>query len=192
VITENQYIESAKELGVETAVIKAVSEVESSGDGFLESGEPKILFEPHVFWKQLKSKGINPADHVKGNEDILYEKWGTKPYGKVTEQHSKLQKAVKIDRESALMSASWGRFQIMGYHWLPLGYSSLQSFINAMYQSEDEHLKAFIKYVEVNKLTKHLKSKNWIKFAEGYNGSGYAQNKYPEKLEKAYKKYAQS
>lgn len=188
-ITENQYIESADQLNVDVATIKSVAEVESSGEGFLETGEPKILFEPHIFWKQLKKKGINPEDHVKGNEDILYQTWGTKPYGKVSEQHSRLQRAVEIDRETALMSASWGKFQIMAYHFESLEYPTLQSFINAMYESEDEHLKAFVKYVEVNNLTKYLQIRNWTKFAEGYNGSGYAKNKYPEKLEKAYKKY---
>jgi hypothetical protein len=188
-ITENQYQLSAKELGVDIATIKAVAEVESYGDGFLESGEPKILFEPHVFWDQLKKKGISSEDHTKGNEDILYPKWGMKPYGKVSEQHDRLQKAVKIDREAALMSASWGRFQIMGYNYKSLDYPDLQSFINSMYESEDEHLKSFVKYVEVNNLSKFLQKKDWISFSRKYNGPGFAKNKYPEKLAKAYEKF---
>jgi len=48
-ISENQFSTSAKSLNVEVASIKAVAEVESSGDGFLADGKPKILFEPHIF-----------------------------------------------------------------------------------------------------------------------------------------------
>jgi len=189
-ITEQQYIESAKQLNVEVAVIKAVAEVESSGEGFLSTGEPKILFEPHIFWKQLEERGIDPKLHVKGNEGILYEKWGEKPYGKISEQHDRLQKAVEINREAALCSASWGRFQVMGYNYSYLEYPSIQFFVNQMYKSEDEHLKAFLKYVEKNDLKGYLQKKDWTNFARGYNGKSFAKNKYPEKLLAAYKKYS--
>jgi hypothetical protein len=188
-ITENQYIESANYLGVDVATIKAVADVESTGNGFLPSGEPKILFEPHVFWQQLIKLGIDPKKIVKGNEDILYPKWGTKPYGKVSEQHIRLERATHINRDAALMSASWGRFQIMGHNYKSLQYESLQDFINAMYKNEDEHLKAFVKYVEVNNLVGFLQNKDWTNFAKGYNGPSYAKNKYPEKLAKAYEKF---
>src|ERR671917_272606 len=53
--------------------------VESNGSGFLKDGRPRILFEGHIFWKQLTDKGIPPGPYVKGNEDILYPKW-TKQY----------------------------------------------------------------------------------------------------------------
>jgi hypothetical protein len=189
-ITEEQYKESAKELNVEVAAIKAVAEVESSGNGFLSTGEPKILFEPHIFWKELEKRGIDPKLHVKGNEDILYEKWGEKPYGKESEQHFRLQRAIEINRDAALCSASWGRFQIMGNNYADLGYSSIQDFINAMYKSEDEQLHAFVKYVGVNGLSKYLQKKDWISFARRYNGPSFEKNKYPEKLAAAYKKFS--
>lgn len=54
-ITESQYVKCAELLNVEPAVIKAVAEVESNGEGFF-NGKPKILFEPHIFWKQLRKK----------------------------------------------------------------------------------------------------------------------------------------
>jgi hypothetical protein len=34
-----------------------------------------------------------------------------------------------------------------------------------------------------------LENLDWAKFARGYNGAGYKQNKYDEKLAAAYKKY---
>jgi len=78
---------------VETETIKAVAEVESSGDGFLASGHPKILFEPHVFWKELKKRGVNPT-LIAGSSDILYEKWGSLPYGKNSAQPERLKRAI--------------------------------------------------------------------------------------------------
>lgn len=191
-ITEQQYKASASELNVDVAAVKAVADVESGGEGFFSVGVPKILFEPHVFWKELRRVGIDPHQHVLGNDDILYPIQGTKPYGKFSQQHSRLERAAKIHREAALKSASWGKFQIMGYNYQLAGYTTLQDFINAMYKSEDEHLKAFVSYIKSRFLDDELKAKDWKAFARQYNGSFYWKNKYDTKLAAAYKKYSAS
>lgn len=189
-ITSKQFEDAAAMLGVEVAAIKAVAEVESSGNGFLSTGEPVILFEPHVFWRQLKAKGINP-DQVRNdtNKDILYPKWGDLPYGRPSEQHGRLKRAVDINREAALQSASWGRFQIMGYHYKACGCDTLQDFINAMYKDEGEHLRLFCNYLKNSRLDVPLKRKDWTSFARGYNGAGFEKNNYHKKLNTAYLKY---
>ena len=189
-ITENQYKEIANDLGVEVAVIKAVNEVESDGDAFLSDGRPKILFEGHIFWRQLKPKGIDPNDHVKGNEDILYENWTREHYKGGAEEYDRLEQAMKIDEEAAMRSCSWGSFQIMGYHAEKLGFQDVFDFYYTLRTGEFENLKLFLKFCEVNNLLKHLRSKNWAAFARGYNGPGYKQNKYDTKLSQAYNKFA--
>lgn len=189
-ITEQQYKQIADDLGIEVAVIKAVEKVESRGEAFLSSGEPKILFEPHVFWRELERKGINPNDYLPAYSSILNSKWKAIPYGKVSQQHGKLQKAVEIDRESALKSCSWGKFQIMGFNYKLCGYSSVQDFINAMYKDEYNHLLAFVNFIKSAGLVKYLKTKNWAKFAEGYNGKSYKVHKYDIKLENAYNSFS--
>src|ERR1700730_9648876 len=120
-ITDNDFQAAAKTIGCEVAVIHSVESVESGGAGFLKDGSVVILFEPHIFWKELLKRGIDPKAHVSGNEDILYPVWGTKPYGPVTEQWSRLNRAMQIHREAALCSASWGRFQIMGFNYTACG-----------------------------------------------------------------------
>ena len=71
-LTESDFKHAAELLGVEVAAIKAVLEVETGNKGgFLAVGKPTILFEGHIFWSQLKNRGIDPAKHQKGNEDIL-------------------------------------------------------------------------------------------------------------------------
>lgn len=187
-ITEAKFHSTASDLGVEVAAIKAVAEVESSGNGFLPSGEPKILFERHVFYRQLKmAKGQEFADHVMSQ---LPDLCNTTPGGYTKDEHARLQHACAIDRNAALQSASWGAFQIMGYHWAALGYTSLQEFINAMYRSEDEHLEAFEQFIRVNGLADELQRKDFVGFARIYNGPAYAKNDYPGKMTRAYQKFA--
>ena len=50
-------IESAAALlGVEVAAVMAVSRVEAQGRGFLSDGRVKILFERHIFYRELQKK----------------------------------------------------------------------------------------------------------------------------------------
>lgn len=189
-ISEAKFQEVSKDLGIEVAVLKAVAEVESSGEGFLADGQPKILFEPHIFWKNLGKRGIDPNLYIKDNEDILYPKWKSGAYGKVSEQHSRLQRATKINREAALESASWGSFQVLLANWQSIGYESLQDFINDAYEGDDGHFEMFLKFIKANNLVKYLKTRQWAEFAKRYNGSSYKVNKYDTKLEAAYRKYS--
>lgn len=179
-IQECDFVTAANLLGCEVAAVKSVAEVESAGGGFQSDGKPKILFERHYFHRLTNGK------YSKTHPDISNPVAGG--YG--SNQHARLEKAAKLDRNAALQSASWGKFQIMGSHWKSLGYASLQEFINAMYASETEHLMAFVKFVKANGLDDELKRKDWAGFARGYNGPGYAKNKYDQKMAVAYKKFS--
>lgn len=187
-LSQDDIDQVAEDLGVEAAVVKAVRDVEAGGNGFF-GARPKILFEGHIFWKRLKEHGIAPQEHRVGNEDILYPEWTSenRRYYK-DDQYARLEKAKKIDEGAALESASWGLFQIMGYHWELLGYETVKAFVKAMYVSEAEHLKAFARFLKANNLVVHLKALDWAKFARAYNGPGYKQNRYDEKLAAAYER----
>lgn len=194
-LKEDDIVRVAKELGVEIAVVKAVNEIESSGRGYLIDGRVKILFEGHIFWQQLEERKIEPATLVKGNENVLYKSWTKKFYVGGKGEYARLDQAIKIldnekVAEAAYASASWGLFQIMGYHYKSLGYAEILQFVGEMKENEGQQLKMFSKFLTVNNLIKYLKNKQWAEFAKRYNGAGYKENKYDEKLEKAYKKYA--
>jgi hypothetical protein len=191
-ISKAQFENTAKDLGCEVAAIRAVSDVESGGAGFLSNGQPLILFEPHIFWKELRKRGINPADHVKGNEDILYPVWGSKPYGPYSSQHPRLERASKINRDAALSSASWGRFQIMGFNHKLCDCDTLQDFINKVYKSEDEHLELFERYIKNTHLDDELREHDWAGFARGYNGPLFSRNRYDQKLAAHYQTYSKA
>lgn len=182
-LTEDDYKQAAEKLGCEVAAIKAVSEVESGPHGaFLPSGDPVILFERHWFSKLTGGK------YDQGNPDISNRTPGG--YGPVSKQHERYQQAAALDADAAIQSASWGRFQVMGFHWKTLGYPSLKDFVDGMYVSEANHLDSFVRYIEKNGLAKHLKNKNWAALAQGYNGKNYKINKYDDKLAAAYRKYS--
>ncbi len=183
-LTEQDYKDAADSIGCEVAAIKAVAFVESGGrSGFMTDGvTPKILFEGHWFHKLTKGVFTNSI-----NKDISYPKWIKKYYNQ--DQHKRLQKAERLNRDAALKSASWGKFQIMGFNYKLAGFNSLQSFINAMYKSEREHLFAFVAFVKHRRLDDELINKDWQGFAFGYNGKEYAKNKYDEKMENAYNRF---
>lgn len=181
-LTEQDFTVAAVQLNVEVAVIKAVAEVESRGDGFLATDEPKILFERHKFHQFTQGRFDATAP------DISNAKAGG--YGPESVQHGKLARAIALDRDAALRSCSWGKFQVMGFHWEILGYASLQEFINGMYESEGQHLIAFVRFVKATNLARFLQTKNWAAFAAGYNGAGYRANQYDTKMSQAYARHS--
>lgn len=195
-ITESQFNEAAEIIGCDTAVIKAVYAVEARSKGFLDDGKVKILFEPHIFWQELVRFGLDPNKYVAGNEDILYRKWQRGKYGPETKQWSRLDRAVRIFKEAAMNSASYGSFQIMGFNHKACLYTSAEAMVIAFEKNEYEHLKAFCLYVKKSGLADELQRKDWAGFAKGYNGPGYkgspytVTDDYDLKLAAAYKKYA--
>jgi len=189
-LTEQDYQKAAQELGVEVAVIKAVTVVEAPKGGFIKGTDrPTILFEGHKFWERLEAHGIDPELYEEGNEDVLYPTWTREHYKGGLSEYLRLEKASKIHLPAALESASWGKFQVMGYHWKALNYPSVQDFVNEMYKSEGAHLEAFMRYVKVNGLADYLRAHDWSGFALGYNGKGYRLNKYDTKMAEAYERY---
>lgn len=174
------FLKAAEALEVDVKSIKAVTLVESRGSGFLASGEPVILFERHWMYKLLVKKGITPTISDVCNPVAGGYKGGVA-------EHARLAQAVAIDRDCALQSASWGLFQIMGFHWQTLGYTTLQAFINTQYISEDGQMDTFVRFIKANPaIHLALKNKDWAKFAKLYNGPDYLKNKYDTKLAEAY------
>lgn len=187
-LTQAQYASAAKLIKCEPEAIGAVDAVESNGGGMLD-GKPVILFEPHIFWKELRERGIDPNKYTATHGDMLYPVWGSKPYPKgQAAQQARLDRAVKIHREAALESCSWGRFQLCGFNHKLVGSPTVQDFVNRMYKGDAEHLNMFVQYIKAVKLDDELQNKDWAGFARGYNGQYYWKNQYDTKLRKAYEK----
>lgn len=197
-LTQRDLQRAADRLGVELAAIMAVNAVESRGHGFLDNGKPVILFERHVMYRRLKdlaSSGDDPSLNL-GLLAVLAQ---TSPaivnprpggYAGGTAEHQRLALARQINDTVAIESASWGLFQLMGFHWQLLGYESAQAFAQAMATSEGAQLDAFVRFIEADPvLHKALKARRWADFAKRYNGPEYKKNLYDTKLQRAYEDF---
>ena len=75
-LTSADLLAAANKVGVDVATIRAVIEVETAGAGFDAKKRPKLLFEPHVFYKQL---GPGPKRDQAVKEGLAYAKAGPAP-----------------------------------------------------------------------------------------------------------------
>lgn len=180
-VSDDHIASVAADLGVEVCAIKSVAHVESSGSAYYASGKPVIKYERHIFDRETESKfstifpliSNSSMRHVYGednNYDLLY-------------------KAVNLDRDAALKSVSWGKFQIMGFNYKAAGYSNVEDFVTAMHKSEKIQFDAFVSFLK-NDSERHaaLKEKNWEKFTAKYNGGGWRKTNpnYPTRMKDFY------
>lgn len=186
-ITEAQYREAAKELGVDVAFIKAIEKLESRGNGFLPNGMPTILFERHQFYKHLaKRRGAVFTSQVASQRPDICNRSRGGYLGGMREL-SRHRDAIRIDETAALMSASYGRFQIMGFNYAVCGFSSVKEFVLFAEESEYNHLLLLVRFIKGNPTAmKAARELNFARFAAAYNGTAYRVNKYDTKLQKAY------
>jgi hypothetical protein len=203
------YKNAAGKLGVDVASVRAIARVESSGKGFLSDGRPIILYERHIFYRELLAKRNKeeknkiklaypllvgpPLDTkiaaalatVKTNIDVIIAQKPTicntvtGGYIGGVKEYDRLTEAKTIDEEVALRSCSWGAFQVMGYHAESLSYSDVFQFVEAA-KTDQGQLDIFIRFILANpSLLKALKMQNWAGFAKLYNGPGYKNHKIP-------------
>jgi len=173
--------EAASKLKVDSAKIWAVWDVEAASRPFID-GRPAILFEPHIFSRLTKHR------FDRAYPSISSRSWNRKLYpGSQEGRWNQLLLATGLDVDAGLSSASYGGFQILGANYRVCGFSNPWDFVYAQSRSEGEQLRAFVNFVIANKLDRHLQAGNWAAFAKGYNGPAYKENKYDEKLAKAYR-----
>ena len=173
--------DAAKELGVDPCKVKAISDVESGGSGFGVDGRPKIRFEQHYF-----AKRIGPAATAQLNDPSIAgftkNAQGHSPGG----SWSTFDKAAAINRNAAIESCSWGKYQVMGANWKTLGFSSAEDFMNCVSDPNNQE-QILTNFIQTKPgLLNALKNDDWDGVARGYNGANYAQGNYQNKLKNAY------
>lgn len=170
-------------IGVGEDEIHAVMDVEAAGTGFDNKGRPRMLFEPHIFYRELKDRSQRDRA-VKAR--LAYPKW-RRNYPK--DSYPRLLRAMEINPIAALRSSSWGLGQLMGFNHRLAGYDSVVDMVADFMEDEDNHLEAMIAFIVNAGLDDELRTHNWAGFARGYNGPGFAKNAYDVKLRKAYGKW---
>ena len=191
-LTNEMIKDLANRLGIEPALLKAVQIVEAAGrDGFLSEGRPQILFEGHIMYKEFHKKFPDrDLDYLcKRFSMVFYPKWDKSKYFGGLGEYKRLELAKEIDEECALKATSWGMFQIMGFNHNLCGCKNVFDFVHKMSESHEKQLELMYYFMNNSGCLKELKEKDWAGFAKKYNGPGYAQNAYDQKLRNAYENF---
>lgn len=176
---------AAKFLGCDVPVVLAVRDVEAGPRGFGADMRPLILYEGHIFSK------LTGHRFDKSHPQVSWPRWDKTRYFK--DQAARWQqwdRAATLDRAAAIGATSFGLFQVMGFNARDCGWRDEESFFASMCLDEGEHLRAFVGYVIANGLADELRRHDWVNFALGYNGPRAAENRYAEKMAKAYQRHS--
>lgn len=182
-LTLPQLRRAAEQLGCAVEMVIAVAEVESAPGGpVLDDGRPAILFERHWFHK------LTGGRWSKGHPQISSSQTGGYKGG--AEEWLRLAAARTLDEDAALMSASWGLFQILGVNHKSAGFETVEDMVAMMSRRKlegglrlvPEQLDAFVAFCRSKGLEGPLRREDVVTVARIYNGKGFAANRYDQKL----------
>jgi peptidoglycan hydrolase-like protein with peptidoglycan-binding domain len=185
-LIEGDIDQAAATMGCHPAWVHAVIDVEAGGrSGFLPAPDlrPIILFESHQFHVLTGGR----FDSIQPN--LSTSSW-VRNYGPSgSHQWDRLLLAMRLDRDAAMKSASWGMFQVMGSNFAICGYENVQQMVDDMQKGEAQHLQAFVNFCRKTGAARRLAGDDPAGFARIYNGPGYAQNEYDVKLQASHDKW---
>jgi len=186
-LRQSDLARAADELQIELAAMLAVTEIEARGSGF-NGSLPVVLFERHIMRRQLEEHGADAAGLAQKWPMLVNETPGG--YRGGTQENVRLAAARHLHNLAGAESASYGLFQIMGFHATRLGWRDAAHFARDMARSEEHQLRAFVRFIQADEALAHaLRHRNWTRFAARYNGPAYAQNDYDHKLAAAYRRH---
>lgn len=204
-VTIDDIVLAADKAGIPRSMLLAFWEVESVGAGFLNSGKCVILFEGHKFYEYVSTR-ISPRQAqawASKYPSLCYKGWSSQFYKGGEAEWDRFEAARALDANCAMLSTSWGLFQLMGFNYAYGGYASVQDMVQEHMKSEHAHLEAIVNYIDRYKvgasvrarigfagLKEAIKAKSFTASAYIYNGSGYAQHGYHTRLQKAQTKWA--
>ena len=193
-ITREDIADVAAALDVEPAALAAVLAVECGWPrrrGFDDEGRLWILWERHICWRKATK-----AERAKLPRTVCNPRPGGYPKGRdATERNARnwarLHRAREVMGDRAYLCASYGLPQIMGFNHEAAGYDHVVDMVTDFSRGERQQLEALGRFLRARKtLIEALRRKHWARFAKGYNGRGYKENRYDEKLRRAYERFA--
>jgi hypothetical protein len=168
-------------LHVSPAEVWAVLAVESEGFGFLPDRRPRMLFERHVF-RQV-TRGRFDRQHP----DLSNRRRGG--YAGGAGEYRRLERAMTLQHDAALESASWGIAQVMGFNHRAAGFSTVGAMVTVLIDDENAQTAAMAHFISDEGLDAPLRDLDWISFARGYNGPAYKATSYDTRLAAAHEQF---
>lgn len=190
-LTEDDFREVAEELGIETAAIKAVVDIEAgkSHEGFYAPGKPILNFDLTMYQKFAPRHGVN-LNKARKSHPVIFRSPDRKRYcGYQAAQHARYEAACEINPAAACDGCFWGMFQIGGFNYKLCGCSSHEEFVERMSRSERDQLELFAGFLKNCGMVESLRQRQWLKFALRYNGPRARARGYHTRMAKAYARH---
>jgi hypothetical protein len=175
----------AVRLDCEPASVVALATVEV-GQIPVMHGLPVIRFETHV----MSRRTVEPVElekvirNVEGDWTAWDRRaqwyrgsagWMPVHTGSQFSEWAALASASEVDPEAALESASWGVFQLMGYHWEEMGLPSVQAFVARNMRGPEVQIRLlgrYLRWAQDGAILEALQAKDWEQLTILYNGPG--------------------
>lgn len=177
-LTKQELNAIAKKYGWEFPELNAVTLVEGGGHGYdLKTGKILIQFEPSWF-KRKKTDW---------KADTKHTLWQSNKVGDQEVEWKAFSNAFASSPDAAMQATSWGKMQVMGFHFDELGFKTVGDFVDFAKESEANQVELGCRFIKLNsKMDGALKRKDFATFAYYYNGEEYKKFNYDKRMQEAF------
>ena len=183
----------ANKHNIDENLLNAVISVEAGNNGFGLDAVLKIRFEVHLLLddypglnRWFKTGTPKYLDHYYKfpSYSTLWRKVHT---GNQWDEYTALLTAAFQIQNKAFEYASFGKFQIMGFHFAKLGFSSALEMFTHMSQGDDNDTSVGLRFIKSDwNLLSALQQRDIDRFIRGYNGvSGDSVSIYRDRIQSA-------
>ena len=183
----------AQENGIDVKLLKAIIAVEAGGSGFGLDAVLKIRFEVHLLLDDYPglNRWFKTEAPVYLNHYYKFPSystlWREVHTGNQWDEYSALLVAAFQIQNKAFEYASFGKFQICGFHFAKLGFSSALEMFTHMSQGDNNDTSVGLRFIKSDwNLLSALQQRDIDRFIRGYNGvSGDSVSIYRDRIESA-------
>jgi hypothetical protein len=179
----------AAENDIDPALMQAVLNVESGGQGMNADGSLKLRLEVQQLFKYADTPEVRERFRSNGNYDEQYlsddGEWNDVHGSQANEQEAYALAVKLAGKDAASTAISMGAPQIMGFHADDLGYESAGAMYDAFATGQDTQIAGFLNFVGGNaRMMDALQTGDIGAFAGAYNPG--AKTLYTERMTDQY------
>ena len=182
----------AAELKVPVQNLQLVFDAVRVDHGRIKDGRASLTFNGELLWFELKRRGLKIKALKKSRKDVLYSTHDESLRRKGAREYDRLDGALQIHPDAAMMASSWGMMQVLGVHYKKMGYPTVYAFATAQHNSEAQQFIDFLLLMKHKTFRKILLNADWNQFGVEYFGKHYKRSSAFKRLKKAARKISTS